>query len=122
LEGLVHPIVREGFAAELERLAAAPVVVLVIPLLFETGLETLCSEVWLVDCDAEEQLRRLIERDRLSEAEARARIAAQWPLERKRPLADRLIDNRGAPDRLAHQVAAALSAGAAPPTAAVPPA
>jgi dephospho-CoA kinase len=122
LEGLVHPIVRQRFAAELERLAAAPVVVLVIPLLFETGLETLCSEVWLVDCDADEQRRRLIERDRLSGAEARARIAAQWPLERKRPLADRLIDNRGAPDRLADQVAAALSAAAAPPTAAVPPA
>jgi dephospho-CoA kinase len=122
LEALVHPIVRQRFAEELERLAAAPVVVLVIPLLFETGLETLCSEVWLVDCDADQQLQRLISRDRLSEAEARARIGAQWPLERKRPLADRLIDNRGAPDRLADPVAAALRAGSTPPATAVPPA
>jgi dephospho-CoA kinase len=122
LEALVHPIVRQRFNAELERLAPAPVVVLVIPLLFETGLEALCSEVWLVDCDADQQLQRLISRDRLTEAEARARIAAQWPLERKRPLADRLLDNRGAADRLADQVAAALSAGPTPPAAASPPA
>jgi dephospho-CoA kinase len=99
-------------------LSAAPVVVLVIPLLFETELESLCSEVWLVDCDADQQLQRLSGRDRLSETEARARIEAQWPLARKRPLADRLIDNRGAPDRLADQVATALSAAAAPPTGA----
>ena len=39
LEQLVHPLVRARFAAELERLAAAPVVVLMIPLLFEAGLE-----------------------------------------------------------------------------------
>jgi dephospho-CoA kinase len=56
LEQLVHPLVRARFAAELERLAAAPVVVLMIPLLFEAGLEELCSEVWLVDCDEAQQL------------------------------------------------------------------
>ena len=109
LEALVHPIVRARFDAELERLAAAPVVVLMIPLLFEAGLEDLCSEVWLVDCDEAQQLRRLIERDQLSEAEALARIAAQWPLERKRPLADRLIDNRGSAHALEACLAAQLS-------------
>ena len=108
LEALVHPIVRERFAAELERLAAEPVVVLVIPLLFEAGLEELCSEVWLVDCDAEQQLQRLMRRDGLSDADARARIGAQWPLERKRELADRLIDNRGTPDQLGTLVEAVL--------------
>jgi len=109
LETLVHPVVRARFTAELERLAAAPVVVLMIPLLFEAQLEGLCGEVWLVDCDAEQQLQRLIERDQLSEAEARSRLAAQWPLERKRPLADRLIDNRGPGSALADQVDAALA-------------
>jgi dephospho-CoA kinase len=112
LEELVHPIVRSRFAAELQRLAHAPVVVLIIPLLFEAGLEELCSEIWLVDCDEAQQLQRLMARDPLSEAEARARIAAQWPLARKRPLADVLIDNRGGPAQLAQQVERAL-AGAA---------
>ncbi len=112
LERLVHPIVRARFEAELQRLAAAPVVVLMIPLLFEAGLEELCSEVWLVDCDENQQLQRLMARDGLSEADARTRIDAQWPLERKRPLADRLIDNRGGADQLAGAVVRALSAGA----------
>ncbi|MFO8239116.1 MAG: dephospho-CoA kinase [Prochlorococcaceae cyanobacterium] len=112
LERLVHPIVRARFDAELQRLAAEPVVVLMIPLLFEAGLEELCSEVWLVDCDESQQLQRLMARDGLSEGDARARIAAQWPLARKRPLADRLIDNRGGPDQLAQEMEGALRGGA----------
>jgi dephospho-CoA kinase len=108
LEQLIHPIVRECFNAELSRLAAAETVVLMIPLLFEVGLEELCSEVWLVDCDPAQQLQRLIGRDGLSEAEARARMAAQWPLARKRELADVVIDNSDGPEQLAARVEAAL--------------
>jgi dephospho-CoA kinase len=110
LEGLVHPLVRQRFAAELEWLAAEPLVVLMVPLLFEAGLEGLCSEVWLVDCEEDQQLHRLMARDQLSEVQATARIAAQWPLARKRPLADRLIDNRGTTAGLAAQVQALLEA------------
>ena len=95
LEQLVHPLVRARFDQELAALADAPVLVLMVPLLFEAGLTGLCSEVWLVDCDEDQQLQRLIARDQCSEAEAQARIAAQWPLARKRPLADALISNRG---------------------------
>jgi dephospho-CoA kinase len=108
LEQLVHPLVRRRFALELDRLEEAPVLVLMIPLLFEAGLQDLCSEVWLVDCEPKQQLNRLISRSSLSEAQARARIGAQWPLERKRPLADRLIDNRGAAEELVAQVAQQL--------------
>jgi dephospho-CoA kinase len=109
LEQLVHPLVRQCFEAELQRLAHAPVVVLMIPLLFEAGLESLCSEVWLVTCSPETQLQRLIGRDGLLEHEARARIAAQWPLDRKQALADRLIHNDGDPEALEQQLAAALA-------------
>jgi dephospho-CoA kinase len=109
LEQLVHPLVRQRFEAELERLAHAPVVVLMIPLLFEAGLESLCSEVWLVTCRPETQLQRLIGRDGLPEHEARARIAAQWPLARKQALADRTISNDGDPEALEQQLAAALA-------------
>jgi dephospho-CoA kinase len=114
LEQLLHPLVRARFDAELVRLATEPVVVLMIPLLFEAGLEALCSEVWLVDCDDSQQLQRLMARDALSKADARARIAAQWPLARKRPLADRLIDNRGSSEQLQRvvlQMSAAIPKG-----------
>ncbi|MCT0216334.1 dephospho-CoA kinase [Synechococcus sp. CS-1330] len=104
LEQLLHPVVRACFKAKLQELAAEPVVVLVVPLLFEAGLENLCSEVWLVDCDETQQLQRLMARDRLGEADARARIAAQWPLARKRQLADVVLNNRGGPEQLAAEV------------------
>lgn len=108
LEQLVHPIVRARFAQQLQQLAAAPVVVLVVPLLFEAGLHDQCSEVWLVDCDPAQQLTRLMARDGLGAGDAQARLAAQWPLARKRPLVQVLIDNRGQPEALRAQVARAL--------------
>ena len=97
LEELIHPIVRERFDQELTLHTKTSAVVLMIPLLFEAGLESLCTEIWLVDCDESQQLKRLIERDGLSAAAAQARIAAQWPLSRKRVLADHVISNQGQP-------------------------
>jgi dephospho-CoA kinase len=116
LEQLVHPLVRQRFDQELTTLAQEPVgagrpaVVLMIPLLFEAGLEGLCSEVWLVDCDEDQQLARLMARNGLNQVEAQGRINAQWPLERKRLLADRRISNRGNPEELARVVAGAVAA------------
>ena len=104
LEQLVHPLVRQRLQQELQRLQNAPVVVLMVPLLFEAGLETLCSEVWLVDCEPQQQLNRLQRRNGLSEIEAQARLDAQWPLERKRPLADVVINNRGTVNELINQL------------------
>ena len=94
LEELVHPLVRQRFDQALAELVAEPTVVLMIPLLFEAGLEGLCSEIWLVDCNEAQQLERLMQRDGLSAIDAEARINAQWPLAQKRPLSDVLIDNR----------------------------
>ena len=109
LEQLVHPIVRQRFDQALVQLDTNPAVVLMIPLLFESGLEALCSETWLVDCDESQQLQRLMARDQLNEAEAQARMDAQWPLARKRPLADVLISNRGDAAALNAQLEDALS-------------
>ena len=104
LEQLVHPVVHQRFDQELQRLEASPVVVLMIPLLFEAGLETLCNEIWLVDCEPHQQLDRLMIRNGLSEADAQTRLDAQWPLQRKRTLADVVINNRGSTDALIDQL------------------
>ena len=114
LEELIHPLVRQRFSEELERRSGDPTLVLMIPLLFEAGLEPLCSEIWLVDCDEDQQLQRLMRRDGLSETEAHARINAQWPLARKRLLAERVINNNGSRDALAPQLDQALSKGLNP--------
>ena len=116
LEQLIHPIVRKRFDQALSLHAKTPAVVLMIPLLFEAGLESLCSEIWLVDCDASQQLARLITRDGLSREAAQARIAAQWPLSRKRGLADHVIANRGQPGAWKTQAMVLLNTtGAADP-------
>ena len=104
LNDLIHPQVRARFERGLQEHANTPTIVLMIPLLFEAGLTTLCTEIWLVDCDEEQQLQRMRQRDGLSDADARARMAAQWPLSRKRPLADVVINNRGTPHELAQQI------------------
>jgi len=83
---------------------------LMIPLLFEAGLESLCSEVWLVHCSPTQQIQRLMTRNRLSPEEAEQRIRAQWPMDRKTKLADYVIKNGGVPRSWRSQVRELLSA------------
>jgi dephospho-CoA kinase len=110
LERLVHPQVRQRMSDALAGLAGEPVVVLMIPLLFEAGLESLCSEIWVVDCgETGEQIRRLMARDHLSLDAAQARLKAQWPMATKRAHADVIIDNSGAPEAWVTQVAAQVA-------------
>ena len=84
LEAIIHPEVyrriREWFA---NLPAGTRVAVADIPLLFETGHNHDFDEVIVAACDPEEQVRRVMARDRLSDAEARARLAAQWPIDEK---------------------------------------
>ena len=54
-----------------------PVVVLDVPLLFETGMHNFCTEIMTVYLDDKTQLRRLMARDNAGEADAKARIASQ---------------------------------------------
>lgn len=93
LEQLVHPLVRQRFELALAELAAESTVVLMIPLLFEAGLQELCSEIWLVDCDEKQQLERLMQRDGLGQEAAEMRIKAQWPMRNKRQQSDVVINN-----------------------------
>jgi len=109
LEQLVHPIVQQMMDQEVIRLAEAKTIVLMIPLLYEAGLESRCTEIWLVDCDEKQQLERLIARDNCTNQQALARINAQWSLARKRLLADRVINNRNGSGELEIEVAVALN-------------
>lgn len=109
LERIVHPRVREQMWAEVERhrQAGQPAVVLDVPLLIEGGLHREVDQVWLVYVDRETELARLMARDGLSEADARARLSAQMDLEAKRTYADLVFDNRSTRADLEQQVRAA---------------
>jgi dephospho-CoA kinase len=97
LEQIVHPEVNRLREDELRTAEAAglPIVVSDIPLLYEVGLDREYDVVVLVDAPEEIRRRRLVEQRGLDPAEAERMIAAQWPSERKRSLADYLIENRG---------------------------
>jgi dephospho-CoA kinase len=103
LNAIVHPLVR----AEATRLATlAPsdaVVVQVIPLLVETGQQDNFDRIVVVDLPEQTQLDRLMQRDHLTEEQARARIAAQASRAERLAIADDVIDNSGTPVQTAHQ-------------------
>lgn len=97
LEQIVHPIVQQRTAAWFGALdpKTAPYAVADIPLLYEIGRERDFDAVIVAVCDETTQLARLRARDSLSENEAHARLAAQWPLAAKRARADYVIETGG---------------------------
>jgi dephospho-CoA kinase len=96
LEAIVHPIVYRRIGAWFADLPSGTRVALAdIPLLFETGHQHDFERVVVCACDAAEQFRRLVARDRLSEADARARLSAQWPIAEKVRRADFVIRTDG---------------------------
>ena len=84
LEAIIHPEVYrrigEWFA---DRPSGAQVAIADIPLVFETGHNHDFDAVIVAACTPEEQIRRVISRDGLTDADARARLAAQWPIDEK---------------------------------------
>jgi len=98
LERIVHPRVRRAIDRRIGRLreqAPDAVVVVDIPLLFETGLQKGLDAVIVVYAPEHLQIERLMARDGLSRPEALLRIRAQMPIEAKKALATYLIDNSG---------------------------
>ena len=95
LEGILHPMIREESARRCLA-STAPYVVLVVPLLIESGTyRARCDRVLVVDCAESTQVERVGSRSRLSEAEVRAIIAAQAPRDQRLKSADDVIDNEG---------------------------
>jgi dephospho-CoA kinase len=95
VEQLIHPYVRSCFERDRARLTDRPVIVMVIPLLFEANLTPLVTEIWVVTCPEAQQLERLMQRNGLTEADAIARIKSQWPLSCKCDRADVVLENTG---------------------------
>ncbi|MBV7506069.1 dephospho-CoA kinase [Bacillus sp. sid0103] len=97
LNNIVHPEVRKRMSAQVEKAKqnGEEVVVLDIPLLFESKLTYMVDKTLLVFVDNETQLKRLIARNNLSVEDAEARIHSQMPLSEKIRLADAVINNNG---------------------------
>jgi dephospho-CoA kinase len=104
LEALLHPLIRAA-AARRAAAATSPYVILMIPLLVESGEPgSRCDRVLVVDCPEEERIRRVMLRSNLSREEVQAIIAAQASRAARLAHADDVIDNAGDPSRLPPQV------------------
>lgn len=109
LEQIVHPAVRATIKGWLDEVAAKSagkksVAVLDAIKLIESSWVAQCNAVWVVTCTPEQQMERLMATRGLSEAEARARLAAQPSQESRLPYATVVIDNSGTGEATRAQV------------------
>jgi dephospho-CoA kinase len=106
LNQIVHPEVRKVMLEQSKKLLdeGHQIVILDIPLLFESKLTSLVEKTIVVYVDEENQIKRLMERNNLSEEEAMARIKSQIPIREKVKLADYIIDNNGTIEHTNKQV------------------
>lgn len=94
LEEIIHPLVI-GKMQRLTQEAQTDIVFWDVPLLYETGMDRDCGEVWCVYVPKNEQIRRVMKRDNLSRKQALDRINSQMPTDEKKARARHLINTSG---------------------------
>lgn len=106
LNAILHPRIQEAFIEKTRALVDQGVerVIYDAALLIENGLQQVMNAVILVTAPVEAQIARLVQRNGLTEQEARARIAAQLPLSEKQRHATWVIDNGGTIEATRDQV------------------
>ena len=107
LNAIMHPAVANKLARTAraaESTGQYPLVFTDAALLIESGFSELCDGVWLITADRETRLKRIMERDGLTEDEAADRIARQMPDEEKRAYATTVIENDGSLAELVEKV------------------
>ncbi len=108
LEGITHPLIRAETERE-QREAHGPYVIVVVPLLVESGTwKNRVNRVLTVDCSVETQISRVMSRNNFSRAQVLAIIARQATREARLAAADDVIDNDKAPAEAVREQVAAL--------------
>lgn len=98
LNRITHPRIMQYYKDTLRKISMEKpeaIVILEVPLLYETNMDKLCQQVIVVWVDRETQIKRLMEREKLSCEDAIKRVDSQMPLDEKARRADFVIDNRG---------------------------
>lgn len=104
LNGLLHPLIHKMTQRHIAQ-ATSPYVLWVVPLLVENQLYDRADRVLVVDVPVETQISRTMQRDGVSREHAEKILAAQATREARLAIADDVIDNNGAPDAIASDVA-----------------
>ncbi|GFN30124.1 dephospho-CoA kinase [Paenibacillus xylaniclasticus] len=108
LEAILHPAIRQRMREQMERWEredSDAIIIADIPLLYETGQQTSYEGVIVVYVPVELQRARLMSRNGFTAEEADSRIRSQMNIERKRELADWVIDNSGSIEQTRELVA-----------------
>ncbi len=95
VNAIIHPKVKERVQLEIKHFKdlQEPIIVVDVPLLFETNFHTIMDKTVLVYTQKKVQIERLMARDMIDKAYAIKKIESQMPLREKRKLADYVIDN-----------------------------
>ncbi|MDT8438112.1 MAG: dephospho-CoA kinase [Wenzhouxiangellaceae bacterium] len=105
LEAILHPRIQHEARARIDA-ASAAYVILVVPLMTETGLFKDADRVLVVDVPEAVQIERLVARDSVSRTQAEAALAAQASRAERLARADEVIENTGTLEQLKARVAA----------------
>ncbi|WP_139491687.1 dephospho-CoA kinase [Brevibacillus dissolubilis] len=106
LNSILHPEIRRVMREQAENALSAgeKLVIMDIPLLFESKLEFMVNQIAVVYVPRETQLTRLMKRDDFTEEQAIARLNAQLPIDEKKAKANYVIDNTGTIEETRQQV------------------
>ena len=107
LNQISHPLIAEMIVQEVEKFAShsrGGLVFLEAAILLETQNFHTCQQIWVVVAEPEVAIARLRKRNRFTQAEAQARLEAQWDNDTRRKYADVLIENNGPLPTLFQQV------------------
>ena len=100
LNNLIHPKVMEEFKKIKENADKNDIIIFDIPLLFETGMDKVCDKIMLVFVDINTQIKRMIERDNITEELAVKIINSQMSLDEKLKKSEIHIENNGTIENL----------------------
>ncbi|EGQ7694685.1 dephospho-CoA kinase [Vibrio vulnificus] len=103
LNALLHPVIRRKMIEDLAQVSS-PYALLVVPLLVENQLQTLCDRVLVVDVEEKTQLQRTMDRDGVDEQQVRAILKAQASRHERLALADDVIKNESKDQDLLQQI------------------
>jgi dephospho-CoA kinase len=107
LEGIIHPAIIEHFVTRVNRIAAVEpgaLIQVAVPLLIELKMEAMFHKVLVVHIPPEEQIKRLIRRDRIGRSQAENILAAQMPIDDKPGHADYVVYNHNSREETRAQV------------------
>ncbi len=104
LNRTLHPLVFAKMKEALQQAEHEKVVILDVPLLFETKVHTWCDEIWCAYLSEEKQIKRLMGRDQCTKTQALQKINSQMDREKRAAQSDHIIDTSGSKKKSAESV------------------